>query len=200
MLFVFNGGVLVLAGFLLLWHAVAGLATLGGDFADAVWTPFSEQVLGRGDPIAPRPKAAAWRSAISRAPRAETCMHVANANAHRIGGDPCIEVSEERADGALLLCYDDDGRGMEGLLPALRGLAAELGERYLPGSPSSRPAAAGRRGSHERAGASATETDTLALESDLTGEGGIIPEASGAKRPIAFEAESGARPQCWLYD
>ena len=108
MLFVFNGGVLVLAGFLLLWHTVAGtvdtartgrwgfgaweivrivtavalmaplpggmngaqhavvgLATLGGDFAGAVWTPFSEQALGRGDPIAPRPKAAAWRSAIA---------------------------------------------------------------------------------------------------------------------------------------
>ena len=91
MLFVFNGGVLVLAGFLLLWHTVAGtvdtartgrwgfgaweivrvvvavalmaplpggmngaqhavvgLATLGGDFAGAVWTPFSEQALGLG--------------------------------------------------------------------------------------------------------------------------------------------------------
>ena len=93
MLFVFNGGVLLLAGFLLLWHTVAGavdtartgrwgfgaweivrvvtavaliaplpggmngaqhavvgLATLGGDFAGAVWTPFSEQALGRGEP------------------------------------------------------------------------------------------------------------------------------------------------------
>ena len=208
MLFVFNGGVLVLAGFLLLWHTVAGavdtartgrwgfgaweivrivvavalmaplpggmngaqhavvgLATLGGDFAGAVWTPFSEQALGRGDPIAPRPKAAAWRSAISRVLLAETCTHVANANARRIGDDPYIEVDEERADGALLLRYDGDGRGMprdlcgavrfdgldgegsrgiaahghrramEGLFPALRGLAAELGDRYLPGSP-----------------------------------------------------------------
>ena len=208
MLFVFNGGVLVLAGFLLLWHTVAGavdtartgrwgfgaweivriviavalmaplpggmngaqhavvgLATLGGDFAGAVWTPFSEQALGRGDPIAPRPKAAAWRSAISRVLLAETCTHVANANARRIGDDPYIEVNDERIEGALLLRYDGDGRGMprdlcgalrfdgldgegsrgiaahghrramEGLFPAIRGLAAELGDRYLPGSP-----------------------------------------------------------------
>ena len=208
MLFVFNGGVLVLAGFLLLWHTVAGavdtartgrwgfgaweivrivvavalmaplpggmngaqhavvgLAALGGDFAGAVWTPFSEQALGRGDPIAPRPKAAAWRSAISRVLLAETCTHVANANAARIGDDPYIEVDEDRIEGALLLRYDGDGRGMprdlcgavrfdgldgegsrgiaahghrramEGLFPALQQLAAELGDRYLPGSP-----------------------------------------------------------------
>ena len=208
MLFVFNGGVLLLAGFLLLWHTVAGavdtartgrwgfgaweivrvvtavalmaplpggmngaqhavvgLATLGGDFAGAVWTPFSEQALGRGDPIAPRPKAAAWRSAIARVLLAETCRHVANANATRIGDDPYIEVNEERIEGALLLRYDGDGRGMprdlcgavrfdgidgegargiaanghrralEGLFPAIRELAADLGDRYLPGSP-----------------------------------------------------------------
>ena len=207
MLFVFNGGVLVLAGFLLLWHTVAGtvdtartgrwgfgaweivrvvtavalmaplpggmngaqhavvgLATLGGDFAGAVWTPFSEQALGRGDPIAPRPKAAAWRSAIARVLLAETCRHVANANARRIGDDPYIKVNEERIEGTLLLRYDGDGRGMprdlcgavrfdgldgegsrgiaahghrralEGLLPAIGELAAVLGDRYLPGS------------------------------------------------------------------
>ncbi len=207
MLFVFNGGVLVLAGFLLLWHTVAGavdtartgrwgfgaweivriviavalmaplpggmngaqhavvgLAALGGDFAGAVWTPFSEQALGRGDPIAPRPKAAAWRSAVARVLLAETCAHVANANARRVGDDPYIVLEEERIEGALLVRYDGDGRGMprdlcgavrfdgldgegsrgiaahghrramEGLLPAIRGLAAELGERYVPGS------------------------------------------------------------------
>ena len=89
-----------------------GLATLGGDFAGAVWTPFSEQALGRGDPIAPRPKAAAWRSAIARVLLAETCRHVANANARRIGDDPYIEVDEERIEGTLLLRYDGDGRGM----------------------------------------------------------------------------------------
>ena len=96
---------------------------------------------------------------------AETCTHVANANATRIGDDPYVEVNEERADGALLVRYDGDGRGMprdlcgalrfdgldgegsrgiaahghrramEGLFPALRQLAAELGDRYLPGSP-----------------------------------------------------------------
>ena len=88
MLFAFNAGVLVLAGFLLVWHAAAGvvdtaregrfgfgawaivrivvavalmaplpggmngaqhavvgLAYLGGDFANAVWRPFSEEAL-----------------------------------------------------------------------------------------------------------------------------------------------------------
>ena len=96
---------------------------------------------------------------------AETCRHVANANARRIGDDPYIEVNEERIEGALLLRYDGDGRGMprdlcgavrfdgldgegargiaanghrralEGLFPAIRDLAADLGDRYLPGSP-----------------------------------------------------------------
>ena len=208
MLFVFNGGVLVLAGFLLLWHTVAGavdtartgrwgfgawevvrivtavalmaplpggmngaqhavvgLATLGGDFAGAVWTPFSEQALGRGDPIAPRPKAAAWRSAIARVLLAETCRHVANANAARIGDDPYIEVNQERIEGALLLRYDGDGsrhaprfvrggafrrarlRGRArhrrqrtpartgGPVPRHSGVGRRSGRRFLPGSP-----------------------------------------------------------------
>ena len=100
MLFVFNGGVLALAGFLLVWHTVAGtldtaregrfgfgaweivrivaavalmaplpggmngaqhavigLAHLGGDFANAVWEPFSEEALGEGEPHrAPAPR------------------------------------------------------------------------------------------------------------------------------------------------
>ena len=107
MLFVFNGGVLALAGFLLVWHTVAGtldtaregrfgfgaweivrivaavalmaplpggmngaqhavigLAHLGGDFANAVWEPFSEEALGEGEPIAPRPREAVWRAGI----------------------------------------------------------------------------------------------------------------------------------------
>ena len=105
MLFAFNAGVLLLAGFLLVWHmvagtvdtaregrfgfgawaivrivvavalmaplpggmngaqhAVVGLAHLGGDFANAVWKPFSEEALG------PKPahRAAAPRSALAR--------------------------------------------------------------------------------------------------------------------------------------
>ena len=98
MLFAFNAGVLVLAGFLLVWHAAAGtvdtaregrfgfgawaivrivtavalmaplpgglngaqhavvgLAHLGGDFANAVWKPFSEEALAESRPIVPRP-------------------------------------------------------------------------------------------------------------------------------------------------
>ena len=116
MLFVFNGGVLALAGFLLVWHTVAGtldtaregrfgfgaweivrivaavalmaplpggmngaqhavvgLAHLGGDFANAVWEPFSEEPLGEGQPIAPRPREAVWRAAIARTLILEAC-------------------------------------------------------------------------------------------------------------------------------
>ena len=128
MLFAFNGGVLVLAGFLLIWHtaagavdtarrgrwgfgaweivrvaaavalmaplpggmngaqhAVVGLANLGGQFAAAVWTPFSERALGRGDPIVQRPSEAVWRSAIARVLLSETCRHVANGTARAAG-------------------------------------------------------------------------------------------------------------------
>ena len=106
MLFAFNAGVLVLAGFLLVWHAAAGvvdtaregrfgfgawaivrivaaialmaplpgglngaqhavvgLAHLGGDFANAVWKPFSEEALAESRPIVPRPREALWRAA-----------------------------------------------------------------------------------------------------------------------------------------
>ena len=118
MLFVFNGGVLALAGFLLVWHTVAGtldtaregrfgfgawevvrivaavalmaplpggmngaqhavvgLAHLGGDFANAVWEPFSEEALGEGEPIVPRPREAVWRAAIARTLILEACRY-----------------------------------------------------------------------------------------------------------------------------
>ena len=120
MLFAFNAGVLVLAGFLLVWHAAAGtvdtaregrfgfgawaivrivtavalmaplpggmngaqhavvgLAHLGGDFANAVWKPFSDEALAESRPIVPRPREALWRAAISRTLIAETCMRAA---------------------------------------------------------------------------------------------------------------------------
>ena len=208
MLFAFNGGVLVLAGFLLIWHtaagavdtarrgrwgfgaweivrvvtavalmaplpggmngaqhAVVGLANLGGQFAAAVWTPFSERALGRGDPIVPRPSEAVWRSAIARVLLSETCRHTANETARAAGDRAYVVLRRERTGGVETLRYDGDGRGMprdlcgavrfEGLdregsrgiaahghrkaltslLPALRELAAELGDRYVPGSP-----------------------------------------------------------------
>ena len=208
MLFAFNGGVLVLAGFLLIWHtaagavdtarrgrwgfgaweivrvvtavalmaplpggmngaqhAVVGLAHLGGQFAAAVWTPFSERALGRGDPIVPRPNEAVWRSAVARVLLSETCRHAANETAHTAGDPPYVVLRRERTGGVETLRYDGDGRGMprdlcgavrfEGLdrdgsrgiaahghrkaltslLPQLRELAAELGDRYVPGSP-----------------------------------------------------------------
>ena len=129
MLFAFNAGVLVLAGFLLVWHAAAGtvdtaregrfgfgawaivrivtaaialmaplpggmngaqhavigLAHLGGDFANAVWKPFSEEALAESRPIVPRPREALWRAAISRTLIAETCMRAAQRE-RRSGG------------------------------------------------------------------------------------------------------------------
>ena len=131
MLFVFNGGVLALAGFLLIWHTVAGtldtaregrfgfgaweivrivaavalmaplpggmngaqhavvgLAHLGGDFANAVWEPFSEEALGEGEPIAPRPREAVWRAAIARTLILEACRYAANGSAARAGDAP----------------------------------------------------------------------------------------------------------------
>ena len=105
MLFAFNAGVLLLAGFLLIWHmvagtvdtaregrfgfgawaivrivvavalmaplpggmngaqhAVVGLAHLGGDFANAVWKPFSEEAHRAKQPHRPP----APRSAMAR--------------------------------------------------------------------------------------------------------------------------------------
>ena len=183
MLFVFNGGVLALAGFALVWHtmagtldtaregrfgfgaweivrivaaialmaplpggmngaqhAVVGLAHLGGDFANAVWEPFSEEALGEGEPIAPRPREAVWRAAIARTLILETCRHAANAGAARAGDAPYIELRESneaykspgtvrvRRIRARILHYDGAGRGMPGeLCGAIRfaGLAAE---------------------------------------------------------------------------
>ena len=183
MLFVFNGGVLALAGFLLVWHTVAGtldtaregrfgfgaweivrivaavalmaplpggmngaqhavigLAHLGGDFANAVWEPFSEEALGEGEPIAPRPREAVWRAAIARTLILETCRYAANGSAARAGDAPYIELRETgeaykspgtvrvRRIGARILHYDGAGRGMPGdLCGAIRfaGLAAE---------------------------------------------------------------------------
>ena len=130
MLFAFNAGVLVLAGFLLIWHAAAGtvdtaregrfgfgawaivrivaavalmaplpgglngaqhavvgLAHLGGDFANAVWKPFSEEALAESRPIVPG------------------------------------------------LAAEGHRRALIGLLPAIRSIAADLAAHYVPGTP-----------------------------------------------------------------
>ena len=208
MLFAFNAGVLVLAGFLLVWHAAAGtvdtarqgrfgfgawaimrivaaialmaplpggmngaqhavvgLAHLGGDFANAVWKPFSEEALAESRPIVPRPREALWRAAISRTLIAETCAHAANGSAALAGDDAYVEIDEDRDSGTLTLSYDGEGRGMpdgmcgairfagldadgapgiaaEGhrraltsLMPAIRAQAAGLAAHYVPGTP-----------------------------------------------------------------
>ena len=208
MLFAFNAGVLVLAGFLLIWHAVAGvvdtaregrfgfgawaivrivaaialmaplpggmngaqhavvgLAHLGGDFANAVWKPFSEDALAESRPIVPRPREALWRAAISRSLIAETCASAANGSAALAGDDPYVEIREEEDDGIASLHYDGEGGGMPddmcgairfsgldadgapglaagghrraltGLMPAVRSIAARLAAHYVPGTP-----------------------------------------------------------------
>ena len=208
MLFAFNTGVLVLAGFLLIWHAAAGtvdtaregrfgfgawaivrivtaialmaplpgglngaqhavvgLSHLGGDFANAVWRPFSEEALAESRPIVPRPREALWRAAIARALIAETCASAANGSAALAGDDPYVEIDEDDDDGIAWFSYDGDGRGMPdgmcgairfsgleadgapglaaeghrraltGLFPAIRSIAAGLAAHYVPGTP-----------------------------------------------------------------
>ena len=121
MLMLFNAGVLVLAGALLLYqvvagtldtarqgrwgfggwqiirvvaavalmaplagglngaqHLVLGLTNLGGDFATAVWSPFTTDILSPTRSIAPNRGPQAIRSIISRNLVAEVCMFVAN--------------------------------------------------------------------------------------------------------------------------
>ena len=117
-----------------------GLAHLGGDFANAVWEPFSEEALGEGEPIVPRPREAVWRAAIARTLILEACRYAANGSAARAGDAPYIELREAseahkspgtvrvRRIDARILHYDGAGRGMPGdMCGAIRfaGLAAE---------------------------------------------------------------------------
>ena len=142
----FNGGILILAGFLLVYHTVAGtvataregrwgfggwevlrlviavglmvplptgvplspvgmnggqhivlgLARLGGDFANTVWQPFADDMLGESATVVPLPKDDLWRSAMARALIVETCRAVANAVVPRLSvGHPNWGVFED---------------------------------------------------------------------------------------------------------
>ena len=129
MLRLFNGGILVLAGVLLVWqiaagaldtarqgrwgfggwqivrvvtavalmaplagglngaqHIVLGLANLGGDFATAVWSPFTADILSPTRSIAPGRGPQAIRTIIGRALVLEVCLASANA-----GGSALVE-------------------------------------------------------------------------------------------------------------
>ena len=206
MLYLFNGGILALAGFLLIYHIVSGtvatartgrsgfggwqilrivtaialmaplpggmsggqhivvgLANLGGDFANTIWRSFSEASLVRGQPVAPGPASANWRSAIARTLLAAVCRHVANAEAVAAGDAAYIAVRTETGPGRVILHFDGrggmpgdlcgsirfdglDGEGpgalaaaghrdaLEGLFPVIGELAARFGDHYVPGS------------------------------------------------------------------
>ena len=124
MLFLFNGGILVLAGVLLVWqvaagaldtarqgrwgfggwqivrvvtaialmaplagglngaqHIVLGLTNLGGDFATAVWSPFTTDILSPTRSVAPGRGTGTLRTIIGRALVLEVCLASANAAA-----------------------------------------------------------------------------------------------------------------------
>ena len=121
MLLLFNGGILVLAGVLLVWqvaagaldtaravrwgfggwqivrvvtavalmaplagglngaqHIVLGLTNLGGDFATAVWSPFTTDILSPTRSIAPGRGSQTLRTIIGRALVLEVCLASAN--------------------------------------------------------------------------------------------------------------------------
>ena len=208
MLFVFNGGLLALAGFLLVWHTVAGtvdtaregrwgfggweivrivtavalmaplpggmngaqhmvvgLAHLGGDFAAAVWEPFSEEVLESAEPV--KPAAPGGGPAIARLLLAEVCRLAAN-EAARVAGDtpwPPVIRPESRSEGARIFHFQSQVSGApenlcgavrfgdltvdgsreavaEGYLSAFRsiwadveGAAGEVAYRFVDGTP-----------------------------------------------------------------
>ena len=143
MLWLFNSGVLVLAGVLLLYqtvastldtaqsgrwslggwqiirivtavalmaplpggfngaqHIVLSLAHLGGDFAQVVWTPFTESVLKGGRPIGADQGETMRRSAIARALVVETCMFVANGS-----GETLVAVDRDQEGNRLTIRY-----------------------------------------------------------------------------------------------
>ena len=74
-------------------HAVLALANLGGDFANAVWSPFTSDILSATRDIAPARGQQAIRTIIARALVAETCLFAANGAAP---GD-LVERREETA-------------------------------------------------------------------------------------------------------
>ena len=263
MLFAFNAGVLVLAGFLLIWHAAAGtvdtaregrfgfgawaivrivtaialmaplpgglngaqhavvgLAHLGGDFANAVWKPFSEEALAESRPIVPRPREALWRAAIARTLIAETCARAANESAAQAGDDPYVEIDDDEDDGTLTFSYDGDGRGMPdgmcgsirfsgleadgapglaaeghrraltGLLPAVRSIAAGLAAHYVPGTP--------------LYGRLLPDIDGLLAGQDLAGsyarvlDGALTQAASEERETLARVVAEDAREASWM--
>ena len=135
-------------------HLVVGIANLGGDFAHAIWKPFSEEALGKGTAIVPRPREGAWRSSVARVLIAEVCRYVSNEVARRAGDEPYVLVKRSEtkvggrprpkagapAPGEQVLSYDGKGRGMpRALCGAVHYTGVGLGE------PSERAAAQAHR-------------------------------------------------------
>ena len=98
-------------------HLVLRLAWLGGDFAAAVWTPFAEDVLTRGEPIAPALAERSLRQALLRMLLVETCRHAADGDARRNGDGTAIVIRAVHAspgggpDRLAALHYDGRGGG-----------------------------------------------------------------------------------------
>ena len=204
MFFVYNAGLLVLAGFLLVYHTVAGtvdtaregrfgfggweivrivaavalmaplpgglnggqhavlgLAQLGGDFAGAVWRPFSSTVFAQGEVAAPRPSGTGVRRVLTQVLLMELCRAAANQAAAQAGeapyvtrtmdGDVAIYYRGARRGIPVRLCgaihfagLDEEGargaaarghrRALAGVRPDLAALGERLAAHYVAGA------------------------------------------------------------------
>ena len=216
MLYIFNGGVLVLAGFLLVYHTIAGtvataregrwgfggwevlrlviavglmvplppgglnggqhivlgLARVGGDFANTIWQPFSDDMLGESEAAVPLPNNELWRSAIARALVVETCRAVANAvveekdigGGRRREGVQFITRGRESGDGTISFGYH--GWTTRNLCGAIRFRDVDdgqltLGDAGEPGDGSASRILAGN--AHYRAFAEAERVNGLTV-------------------------------------
>ncbi|MDE0377680.1 MAG: DotA/TraY family protein, partial [Rhodospirillales bacterium] len=201
-------------------HAVVGLTHLGGDFANAVWRPFSEEALAESRPIVPRPREALWRAAISRTLIAETCMRAANESAAQAGDDPYVEIDDDEDDGTLTLSYDGEGGGMpDGLCGAIRftgleadgapGVAAEGHRRALTALMPSIRSTAGRLAAHYVPGTPVygrplPDIDGLLSGQDLAGsyaralDGALTQAAAEEREALARVVAEDAREASWM--
>ncbi len=93
-------------------HLTLRLAHLGADFAAAVWTPFADEVLAKGKPLAPHIAERAARATLVRLLLVETCRHAADGAARAAGDGNAIRLRPATRGGRLAaLHYDGNGGG-----------------------------------------------------------------------------------------